>query len=267
MGTILDTILADKREEVDAQKQRVSPEQLHDQLAGLPPCRPFAPVLSQPHPRGIHVIAEVKKASPSAGLIRPDFDPVAIARIYEQCGASAISVLTDEKYFQGRLEYLTAVKQAVSLPVMRKEFIVDPYQIVEARVAGADAILLIADCLSVEQLQEFMLLADKMGLGVLLEVYREDVLMQVRHLVGYPHSGANILGINNRDLTTMNVDLNHTGRLAAKVDGLCGLVGESGVKTRRDVETLMACGATAVLIGQTLCQRPDIAAAFGELFG
>lgn len=266
MAHILDEIIAHKRQEVAVQTQRASLEHLRGQVRDMPACRPFVQTLSGIHPRGIHVIAEVKKASPSGGLIRPDFDPVAIARIYEDCGASAVSVLTDETYFQGKLAYLTAVKQAVSLPVMRKEFIIDPYQVYEARAAGADAILLIADCLSVEQLTEFMTLADKLGLGVLLEVYREEVLMQVRHLIGFPHAHANILGINNRDLTTMTVDLNHTGRMAAKLDGLTGLVGESGVKTRSDVETLKSCGATAVLIGETLCAQPDITTTFHELF-
>ncbi len=267
MGHILDTILTHKRVEVAEQKRRVSLEQLRRQAADMPLCRPFVGAVSGTHPRGIHVIAEVKKASPSAGLIRPDFDPVRIAHIYEDCGASAISVLTDEKYFQGQLAYLTAVKQAVTLPVMRKEFIVDPYQVYEARVAGADAILLIADCLDLDLLADLMQLADTLGLGVLLEVYREEVLLRVRHLIDFPRPGANILGINNRDLTTMTVDLGHTGRLAAKLNGLSGLVGESGIKTRRDVETLQVGGATAVLIGETLCAQPDIAATFHELFG
>lgn len=266
MATILDTIIADKRIEVEQQKQTVPLEQLKGQLEGLPKCRNFFKAVTKPNARGINVIAEVKKASPSAGLIRPDFDPARIAAIYEQCGADAISVLTDMTYFQGCLAYLTAVKDVVSIPVMRKEFIIDPYQVYEARAAGADAILLIGDVLSPGQLSDLMILASELTLSVLLEVHDIDVLMQVRSLIGFPKAGYSVLGINNRNLTTMEVDINTCTRLAELVENCEGLVAESGIKTRADVEIIKQSGATACLIGQTLCEHPDIAAKFNELF-
>lgn len=267
MANILDEIIAYKRTEVEQQKSRVPVERLKAAIQDMPKCRNFFQAVTRSNPRGINVIAEIKKASPSAGLIRPDFDPVAIAKTYAACGADAISVLTDEKYFQGKLEYLTAVKQAVDLPVMRKEFIVDPYQVYEARAAGADAILLIADALPVGDLSDLMILATELTLSILLEVHDADVLMAVRSLIGFPESGYSVLGINNRNLSTMEVDLNTTGRLASLLDNPTGLVAESGIKTREHVETLMKTGATAVLIGQTLCEHPDISERFKLLFG
>ena len=233
----------------------------------MPKCRNFYKAVTAPGPRGINVITEVKKASPSAGLIREDFDPVAIAQTYEKCGASAISVLTDEKYFQGRLEYIDQVHRAVSLPVMRKDFIIDIWQVYEARAAGADAILLIADALTPGELMDLMVAAAELTLTVLLEVHQADVLLKVRSLIGFPRKGYSILGINNRDLTTMEVDLNTTGRLAGLVDEGADLVSESGIKTRADVEKLKSIGVKAVLIGQTLCEHPDIEEKFHELFG
>lgn len=267
MANILETIIAHKRTEVEQQKAKVSVDHLKVQMSELPKCRNFVKAVTKANPRGINVIAEVKKASPSAGVIRADFDPVSIAQTYETCGADAISVLTDEKYFQGKLEYLTAVKQTVSLPVMRKEFIIDPYQVYEARAAGADAILLIADVLPVGVLSDLMILATELTLSILLEVYDPAVLMQVRSLIGFPEFGYSVLGINNRNLTTMEVDINTTGRLAALLDNVNGLVSESGIKTREDVERVKYAGATAVLIGQILCEHQDIKAKFDELFG
>jgi indole-3-glycerol phosphate synthase len=259
--------MADKRHEVRQRRAEVSLEQLKQRVADLPRCRNFYKAVTKPNRRGLNVIAEVKKASPSAGLIRPDFDPVDIARTYEGCGADAISVLTDEKYFQGRLEYLEQVKQAVAVPVLRKDFIVDPWQIYEARAAGADAILLIADALPPGELMDLMIAATELTLTVLLEVHQADVLMGVRSLIGFPEKGYSVLGINNRDLTTMTVDINTTGRLRDMLDDDVPVVAESGIKTRADVEKLIAIGARAVLIGQTLCAQPDIAATFAELFG
>lgn len=268
MANILDEIVAYKRTEVAAAQELRSLEELKSTCEGMPRCRNFVKAVTKAHPRGINVIAEVKKASPSAGLIRPDFDPVTIAQTYERCGADAISVLTDEKYFQGKLAYVTVVKEAVSLPVMRKEFIVDPYQVYEARAAGADAILLIADVLPVGELSDLMILATQLSLSVLLEVYSAEVLMQVRSLIGFPEKGYNVLGVNNRDLTTMTIDIHHTGRMAGLLEeDINGLVAESGVKTRDHVEQLKTTGATAILIGQTLCEHHDIAEKFAELFG
>lgn len=267
MVNILDRIVADKRLEVRDRQSRMSLDRLKEQVAGLPRCRNFYKAVTAPSRRGINVIAEVKKASPSAGLIREDFDPVAIAKTYEQCGASAISVLTDEKYFQGRLEYLRQVREAVALPVMRKDFIIDIWQVYEARAAGADAILLIAEAVRPGDLMDLMIAATELTMTVLLEVHQADSLMAVRSLIGFPEKGYSVLGINNRDLTTMEVDLNTTGRLAGLLDDPAELVAESGIRSRDDVEKLKSIGVKAVLIGQTLCEHPDIEEKFHELFG
>jgi len=267
LATILDKIIADKREEVRQRQSRTSLEQLRERISGQPKCRNFYKAVTKANPRGINVIAEVKKASPSAGLIRHDFDPVAIAQTYEQCGADAISVLTDESYFQGRLEYVEQVKQAVSLPVLRKDFIIDTWQVYESRAAGADAILLIAEALTPGNLMDLMIVAGELGMTVLLEVHEADSLLAVRSVIGFPKKGYSVLGINNRDLTTMQVDLRTTARLASLLDEGGELVSESGIKTRDDVRKLKSIGVRAVLIGQTLCEQPDVAAKFAELFG
>ena len=267
MANILDKIIADTRAELEKRRKDVPIEQLQKQIAEVPKCRNFYKAVTKPNPRGLNVIAEVKKASPSAGLIRADFDAVEIARTYERCGADAISVLTDEKYFQGRLEYLTQVKEAVGLPVLRKDFIVDIYQVYEARAAGADAILLIGDALKGGRLMDLMIAATELTLTVLLEVHEADTLMSVRSLIGFPEKGYSVLGINNRNLTTMEVDINTTGRLMGMLDETMPVVAESGIKTKADVEKLIQVGARAVLIGQTLCEHDDIAEKFAELFG
>ncbi len=267
MGNILDKIIADKRVEVAAQKERRPLELVKADAAGMAKCRNFYSAVTKKHPRGLNVIAEVKKASPSAGLIRADFDAVQIAQTYEQCGADAISVLTDEKYFQGKLEYLTAVKEAVGIPVLRKDFIVDAYQVYEARAAGADAILLIAEALAPADLMDLLILANELTLTVLIEVHDADSLLAVRSLVGFPQKHYSVLGVNNRDLTTMQVDINNTGRLAELVDQKNELIAESGIKTRADVEKLIRVGVGGVLIGQTLCESERIEDKFGELFG
>lgn len=266
MGNILDKIIADKRIEVESRRSQTSLDELKDRVAALPRCRNFYKAVTRPNPRGINVIAEVKKASPSSGLIRKDFDPVAIAQIYERCGANAISCLTDEKYFQGRLEYIEQIKEVVDLPVLRKDFIVDLWQVYESRAAGADAMLLIAEALKPADLMDFMIAASELTLTVLLEVHDADTLLNVRSLIGFPKKGNSVLGINNRDLTTMKVDLNTTSRLASLLDDTDELVAESGIRTRQDVEKLIRVGVRAVLIGQTLCQHPDIAEKFQELF-
>jgi indole-3-glycerol phosphate synthase len=267
LANILDKIIADKKIEVQSRRSQTSLEQLKEQVRDLPKCRNFYKAVTGPNVRGINVIAEVKKASPSAGLIRDDFDPVSIASTYEKCGADAISVLTDEKYFQGRLEYIDRIRRAVDLPVLRKDFIIDLWQVYESRVAGADAILLIADALKPGVLMDLMIAAAELSLTILLEVHHADTLMAVRSLIGFPKKGYSVLGINNRNLTTMQVDLNTTGRLAGLLDNTNELVAESGIKTRDDVEKLMKIGVRAVLIGQTLCENPDIEEKFIELFG
>jgi len=267
LANILDKIIADKRAEVQSRQLQTSLEKLKEQIRSLPRCRNFYKAVTRPNSRGINVIAEVKKASPSAGVIREDFDPVAIAQTYKKCGADAISVLTDEKYFQGRLEYINQIRQAVDLPVLRKDFIIDLWQVYESRAAGADAILLIAEALKPGELMDMMIAAAELTLTVLLEVHRADTLLGVRSLIGFPKIGYSVLGINNRNLTTMEVDLNTTSRLAELIDNKNELVTESGIKTRADVEKLKSAGVRAVLIGQTLCENPDIEEKFAELFG
>ncbi len=267
MANILDKIIADKRLEVRRRKEKTSLEQLKEQIRSLARCRNFYKAVTKPNRRGINVIAEVKKASPSAGVISEDFEPVAITQTYEKCGADAISVLTDENYFQGRLEYVNQIHRAVDLPVLRKDFIIDPWQVYESRAAGADAILLIAEALKPGELMDMMIAAAELTLTVLLEVHRADTLMAVRSMIGFPEKGYSVLGINNRNLTTMQVDLNTTSRLAELVEDKNELVAESGIKTRADVEKLKSMGVRAVLIGQTLCESPSIEDKFKELFG
>lgn len=267
MANILEKIIADKKLEVEDRRAEQSLEELEKQVRDLPRCRNFYAAVTKPNARGLNVIAEVKKASPSAGLIREDFDPMTIAQTYERCGADAISVLTDEKYFQGRLEYIEQIKGAVELPILRKDFIIDVWQVYESRVAGADAILLIAEALKAGDLMDLMIAAGELNLTVLLEVHEADTLLAVRSLIGFPKKGYSVLGINNRNLSTMQVDLNTTSRLAELLENKKELVAESGIKTRAHVEKLKDIGVRAVLIGQTLCESPDIEEKFRELFG
>ena len=267
MVNILDKIIADKRQEVSYRQSQRSLDQLKEQVCSMRKCRNFYKAVTKPNPRGINVIAEVKKASPSAGIIREDFDPVAIAQTYEKCGADAISVLTDEKYFQGRLEYIEQIKQVVDLPILQKDFIVDIWQVYESRAAGADAILLIAEVLKAGELMDLMIAAAELTLTVLLEVHQADTLLMVRSLIGFPKKGYSVLGINNRNLKTLDVDLNTISRLAELVDNKNELVSASGIKTKADVEKLQSIGVRAVLVGQVLCESPNIEQKFGELFG
>jgi indole-3-glycerol phosphate synthase len=265
--TILDKIIADKRSEVQQRKSRTDFKRLKAQARGIGKCRNFYKAVTKPNPRGVNIIAEVKKASPSAGVIREDFEPVGIAKTYADCGADAISVLTDEKYFQGRLEYINQIKRAVELPVLRKDFIIDQWQVYESRVAGADAILLIAEALRPGELMDLMILAAELTLTSLVEVHEADTLLAIRSMIGFPKKHYSLIGINNRNLKTMEVDINTTSRLAELVNDKSELVTESGIKSRRDVEAIISAGARAVLVGQVLCEKPDIAAKFRELFG
>jgi len=266
MSDILERILKVKQEEVAAARRRIPVETLKERIAALPRCRNFYQAVSKDSRRGLNVIAEIKKASPSAGLIRADFDPVALARQYEALGADAVSVLTDEPFFQGRLDYLTAVKRAVSLPVLRKDFIIDAYQVYEARAAGADAVLLIAEILDPARLMDLLILAHELTLSVLLEVHTLESLLQLRSLVGFPQQHYTLLGINNRNLKTMTTDVSHSLRLAEFVENKRELVSESGIRTRHDVERLIRAGFYGVLIGETLMQADDLAGKFRELF-
>jgi indole-3-glycerol phosphate synthase len=264
---ILDTIVAQKKVEVARlPRQTITPELLQAAVRAHGPRRSFLAALRQPRRGDIALIAEVKKASPSAGIICPDFDPLRIAREYEAAGASCLSILTDEKFFQGSLDYLRGISEAVQLPLLRKDFIIDERQLLEAIEAGADAILLIVAILDDEQLRHFHNLATAAGLGVLVEVHDEAELERALR------SNAHLIGVNNRDLKTFKVDLATTERLAKlmKVEGAEVeriLVAESGIHSRRDVERLRDCGAGAILVGESLMRGENIALKAGELLG
>ena len=264
---ILHTILETKRKEVRALRSQRTLEQWRAAAAEDPAVRNFYAAMTRPPDRLIHLIAEVKRASPSAGVIREDFDPAAIARDYEAGGASAISVLTDEEYFQGSLDYLVAVRGATGLPVLRKDFLIDPVQVYQARSAGADAILLIAAAMAPGQLLDLLILATELRMTSLIEVHDADELMLVRSVVGFPHRAYSLLGINNRDLTTFEVDIGTTLRLAGMVDEPVAIVSESGIKTRGDVERLRAGGVGGILVGETLMRCEDIPAGIAALIG
>ncbi len=270
---ILDKIVEEKKREVAKLPARlIAAGDLCDALLEHGERRDFVTALldatrkPQPAP-GIALIAEVKKASPSAGVICKDFDPVRIAKEYEAAGASCLSVLTDEKFFQGSLDYLRRIRAAVRLPLLRKDFIIDERQILEAIEWGADAILLIVSILTDEQLKKFHGLAKDAGLAALVEVHDENELE--RALV----MGADLIGVNNRDLKTFKVDLATTERLAAKMadgkwkmeKGARLLIAESGIHTRADVERLKKCGAKAILVGESLLRDGDIRSKIQEL--
>ncbi|MCR4411364.1 MAG: indole-3-glycerol phosphate synthase TrpC [Thermoguttaceae bacterium] len=259
MATILDRIVATKREEVARAKATVSEAALRAALADAPPVRDFFGALAAPGP--IKLIAEVKKASPSKGVLRTDFDPVAIARTYAGHGAACLSVLTDQPYFQGSLDYLRRIRAAVDLPLLRKDFIIDPYQVVEARVAGADAVLLIAECLDDAALGALHAAVTELGMTALVEIHEAQNLDRVLAV------GARLVGINNRNLRTFEVDLEHTVRLCRRVPPGCVVVGESGIATRADALRLEAAGVRAMLVGESLVRQPDIGAAVDRLLG
>jgi indole-3-glycerol phosphate synthase len=207
------------------------------------------------------LIAEVKKASPSRGVIRSDFDPVEIARTYQRHGATCMSVLTEETYFQGSLDYLPRIRTAVEVPLLRKDFILDAYQLFEARLAGADAVLLIAECLEDAALRDLHDVAIQLGMVPLVEFYRPENLARVLA------AGATLIGVNNRDLRTFTTDLEHTIRMRQQIPPDRVLVGESGIHSRGDVERLEAAGVQAVLVGESLMASPDIGAAVDRLLG
>jgi indole-3-glycerol phosphate synthase len=272
MATILDQIIATKREEIADRKSRRPIAALQEEIAALGRPRNFFGAVTHrptgPGARPVNLIAEIKKASPSAGVIRADFDPVAIAKIYADAGANALSVLTDEQYFQGKLENIHAVRDAVKLPVLRKDFIIDPYQVYESRAAGADALLLIAECLEISQLIDLQILATELHMTVLIEVHDMDNLMRVRdRVIGFPHKSYSLLGINNRDLRTFKTDLGTTLRMAELVEDRSVLVSESGITSQEDIRKLAAAGVSAVLVGESLMRSPDIKAQVKQLFG
>jgi indole-3-glycerol phosphate synthase len=257
--TILDEIVASKRREVAAARLRMPLEEMEIQAATAPPVRDFRAALAGPGP--IQLIAEVKKASPSAQVIRADFDPIAIARIYQGHGAASLSVLTDAPYFQGHLSYLARIRASVVLPLLRKDFMIDEYQVVEARLAGADAILLIAEILDDATLAGLLARGRAMGMSVLVEFHDEANLPRVLA------AGADLVGINNRDLRRFVTDLDQTLRLRDRIPPEVTVVSESGIRTRRDVERLEAAGVAAILVGETLMRADDVGLAVERLLG
>jgi indole-3-glycerol phosphate synthase len=259
MANILDTIVEEKKREIARlPNRRIAAGDLRDALLERGESRDFVAALRKPRVGDVALIAEVKKASPSAGVICHDFDPVRIAREYEAAGASCLSVLTDEKFFQGSLDHLRQVRSAVKLPLLRKDFIIDERQILEAIEWGADAILLIVAILDDARLKHFHSLATETGLAALVEVHDEIELDRALA------ADANLIGVNNRDLKTFKVDLATTERLAGKlfsssaVGGSSILVAESGIHTRADVERLRGCGAGAILVGESLMRAGNI---------
>ncbi len=249
---ILDDILAHKRQEVAAARTQVALAELQARLPEVPAPRGFADALRSRSASGTAIIAEVKKGSPSKGIIRADFDPVAIACSYEKAGAACLSVLTDNRFFFGELGYLSCIAEAVSLPLLRKEFIVDPYQIYEARAHRADAILLIAAALTLPELQDFAGLAAELGLDVLLEVHDEAELEMALQVP------VEMIGINNRNLKTFHTDLATTERLLPSIPNAKIVVAESGINSRDDIVRLTQAGARAFLIGESLMRENDI---------
>jgi indole-3-glycerol phosphate synthase len=265
---ILDTIVAQKR--VEVARLPAGPVTAHDLRQAVAArgtgVRDFLGALARPRRGDIGLIAEVKKASPSAGVLCADFDPVRIARTYAEAGAGCLSVLTDEQFFQGSLEYLRSIRAAVDLPLLRKDFLIDERQILEAVQAGADAILLIVAILDDDRLAHFHALAEAAGLAVLVEVHDEAELERALRC------GARLVGVNNRNLKTFQVDLGTTERLArilatADRPGDRLLVAESGIRNRADVVRLKACGAGAILVGETLMRSADLGQTAAELLG
>jgi indole-3-glycerol phosphate synthase len=257
--TILDEIVAAKRQEIHRAKAALPEQRLREMVKNAPPVRDFfAPLAAG---GSIKLIAEVKKASPSKGIIRQNFDPVEIAHIYESAGASCISVLTDEPFFQGSLEYLRQIRAAVNLPLLRKDFILDSYQLFEARAAGADAVLLIAECLDDCSLRKLHNETLDLGMTPLVEFYEPENLPRVLA------AGAQLIGVNNRDLRTFVTDLGHTIRMREKVPLDAVLVGESGIHTREDVLRLQEAGVDAMLVGESLMSQDNISAAVRILLG
>jgi indole-3-glycerol phosphate synthase len=254
---ILDKIIETKKEEVEQLKKQTTVSALERTIARLEPCRDFRQALIS---EDCNIIAEVKCASPSRGRLIADFDPVRIAGVYEQNGAAAISVLTDEKYFAGHKNYLTQIRQKVKLPLLRKDFIIDPIQIYETRTIGADAILLIVHVLG-KKLAEFILLSRDVGLSPLVEVHTEEELELA--LV----ANTEIIGINNRNLDTFVTDIETSRKFRARIPADKIVVAESGIMTRIDIELLMQANIHAFLIGKALITAPDIGKKLREFKG
>lgn len=259
MDSILDKIVATKWRDIERDQAVIPLDQMFRRAEAAAPPRDFLGALARQGP--IHLIAEVKRASPSAGIIRKNFQPAEVAKIYQNHGAACISVLTDESYFQGHLDHLEEVRSAVQIPVLRKDFILDTYQLYQARAVGADAVLLIAECLEQNRLQSLFEKSLQLGMMPLIEIYEPDNLNRVLHL------GARLIGVNNRNLRTLQVDLEHTIKLRDRVPREVVLVAESGISSRTDVELLERAGVDAMLVGESLMRQEDIARAIDVLLG
>lgn len=256
----LKEIVAKKKEKILLAKQALPLEALQAKAGALPPTRPFIDAIDKE--RTISLIAEIKKASPSAGIIRQEFNLQEIAQAYQEAGVSAISVLTEEDYFGGNISYLSEVKGLVQVPILRKDFILEPYQVYESRFFGADAVLLIADLLTQETLSELIALASGLGLACLIEVHTEKELKKVLKL-----KTVNLIGINNRSLHTLEVDFKATEKLFPLIPKDKVVVVESGIKSYQDVLFLKILGVAAVLIGQAFMEAADIKRKVAEMMG
>ncbi len=257
---LLTQVVTEKRTALDRRKSRAYTQEIRSKVSDADTTRGFGGVLRRESGRLPKLIAELKKASPSKGIIREDFHPVEIAQIYENGGASALSVLTEERYFLGSPDYLGEIRQKVSLPILQKDFIIDEIQVYEARAWGADAILLIAAILEVNQIKDYFDLARDLSLDVLVEIHSEKELARVAEW-------APILGINNRDLTTFETSLETTFRILPEVPADCIIVSESGIRTQEELVRLSEAGVHAVLIGETLMASEKIEAQLKALMG
>ncbi|MEA3329051.1 MAG: indole-3-glycerol phosphate synthase TrpC [Candidatus Omnitrophota bacterium] len=256
---ILNKILSQKRKEIEEAKAKVSQKGLIEKKSDFPGRRDFKSAISKAHQ--INLIAEIKKASPSRGIIREDFNPVRIAQLYQNSAARAISILTDQQFFKGSLDYLNQVRQVVTLPILRKDFIIDEYQIYQSALAGADAVLLIAAILSGEELNRFLSVASGIGLDVIVEIHSEKDIEKLSQ------TDPLIIGINNRDLVSFEVNLDTTERLIRLLPKGKIIISESGVKTHQDVMKLKSLGVNAVLIGEGFMESEDISAKVKEVMG
>ncbi len=265
--TILDQIVETKRKEIELAKQQRPLDELTRLIETLDCPRNFFGAVRSGGGDDVRLVAEIKKASPSAGLIVPDFDAVAIALTYAAHGAAALSVVTDETYFQGNLGLIRQVRAAVDLPVLRKDFLVEAYQVYEARAAQADAVLLIAEVVPPDNLSELASLATNLGMSVLVEVHSEDRLADVLSVLGSPDDSGYLVGINNRDLSAQRTDLTTMSRVARLLPTTTRFVAESGLAARADVLTAAASGACAVLVGESLLRSENLGAKVDELMG
>jgi indole-3-glycerol phosphate synthase len=255
---MLEKIIRHKIEEVSRKKAVLSLPELRRRVSGMKPGGDFKAAIDT---GDVAIIAEIKKSSPSRGRIREDFDPVAIARTYEESGVAAVSVITDHRYFEGRASSLSEIRERTQIPLLRKDFVIDPYQIYETILLGADAALLIARILAFQPLRDLIELSSEMGLATLVEIHDEHDLGKA------VSAGARIIGINNRDLSTFETNLETSLRLAPLVPGGITVVSESGIRSRRDIERLMRAGIRVFLVGEALMMERDIAGKIRELMG